>query len=696
MGRKNNGAPLKGRLGRWREYLEGFDYQVLGIKGTDNVLGDAVSRSITLHTAQHSVVLNAPIEQVEARSESTYVDRVCALQIVHDDRMLNLDYASCPEFATVYKELGESDIITMDTNNPLYRYFARVDEQLLFRLPDGSFPLCIPSTTLDTLGKPLRPILISECHDSPCMGHRGYHRTYAQIRKLFYWSSLRKDVKNYVNHCETCLRAKPNTQGDRGRLKPNEVPLGRMDSVSMDLIVGLPETRGYHNLLVMVERLSKKVFLLPFSTNATALQIAQELYDKVFSEHGIPLEIISDRDAKFTSAMWTSFFKILGTRLSLSYAYHQRFDGQTEVTNRTIEQIMRCYINFNQDNWLDLLPNVACAINNSTHPVLDMSPNEVFYGRTITRAVNLLTRHQDAPSSVQELTQRLADRSALAQDYLRLAMVNFTAAHYTKMKNATIDVRLQEGAYVMLDAHNLYLPGHKKRPSTKLTSRRIGPFRISKQLSDVSFELDLPLPWRPHCLFHARNLTYVPHSPLEAQAPPEVQLPDGEEVWVAERLDGFRFHYNRPQYFVIYEGYGVDDGMWQDRDNLLETCPQMVQDADVKYHYLQLASQTRPVPESRIPPSREESTVVRRPVGRPRKIPLPTSIAPEPSPSSREESTVDRRPVGRPRKVPLSTSVAPEPALRVPPPARKRVHFARRSGRLSSRSPTRTSSMPSR
>ena len=110
--------------------------------------------------------------------------------------------------------------------------------------------------------------------------------------------------------------------------------------------------------------------------------------------------------------VWKSYFKALGTRLSMSYSYHQRFDGQTEVTNRTIEQIMRCYINFNQDNWLDLLPNVACAINNSTHPVLDLSPNEVFYGRTITRAVNLLTRHQDAPSSVQEFTQRLADRSA--------------------------------------------------------------------------------------------------------------------------------------------------------------------------------------------------------------------------------------------------------------------------------------------
>ena len=97
---------------------------MFGIKGTYNVLGDAVSRSITLHTAQHSVIINAPIEQVEARANSTYVDRVCALQVVHDHRMQALAYSSCPEFAHVYKELGESDVITMDTSNPLYRYFC--------------------------------------------------------------------------------------------------------------------------------------------------------------------------------------------------------------------------------------------------------------------------------------------------------------------------------------------------------------------------------------------------------------------------------------------------------------------------------------------------------------------------------------------------------------------------------------------
>ena len=155
-------------------------------------------------------------------------------------------------------------------------------------------------------------------------------------------------------------------------------------------------------------------------------------------------------------------------------------------------------------------------------------------------------------------------------------------------------------------------------------------------------------------------------SPRDA-SPPEVQLPDGEEVWVAERLDGFRFHYHRPQYFVIYEGYGVDDGMWQDRDNLMETCPQMVRDADVKYNYLQLVSQTRSVPDKRIPPPTPERT-----------------------------STPARRPVGRPRKVPLPANVAPEPAPLALPPNPGRVRFARRSGRSSTRSSTCTPSIPSR
>ena len=389
----------------------------------------------------------------------------------------------------------------------------------------------------------------------------------------------------------------------------------------MDFMVGLPEVNGYSNLFVVVERLSKKVFLLPTLATADALDIIRLLDAQIFSEHGIPLEIISDRDVKFTSEVWQSYFKALGTRLSMSYSYHQRFDGQTEVTNRTIAQIMRCYVNFNQDNWLELLPNIQSSINNSVHPTMEFSPNEIFYGRTVTRPVNLLSRVIGAPPTMANYVQELEDRSSLAQDYLRLAAVNFTRQHYSKLKNKTIDDRLQEGAFVMIDATNLYLPGHRTRASSKLTSRRLGPFQIKKRVSEVSYDIMMPSPWKGHCRFHVRNLTYVPPNQSSLRAPPEAEDIDDEDEYVVERLDAHRRFYHRDQYFVVYKGYTIDEDMWQDRDNLLETCPLLVKQADLKYGFTPLLPPTKtPIPLSTPTPIVVKE---RRRVGRPRKVPPP-------------------------------------------------------------------------
>ena len=424
----------------------------------------------------------------------------------------------------------------------------------------------------------------------------------------------------------------------------------------MDFIVGLPKTKGYSNILVVVERLSKKVFTRPFTENATALDVAQDLYNNIFVEHGLPHEIISDRDPKFTGEIWQSFFKVLGTTLTMSYAYHQRFDGQTEVTNRTIEQIMRCYINFNQDNWLDLLPDVTSAINNSVHPTTGLSPNDVYYGRTITRPVNLLTRAVTLPEDLQSFIQEVEDRAALASDYVRHAAVVFTAAHCKALPVEKIDPRFKVGALVMLDAHNFYLPGHRKRPSSKLTSRRIGPFKIIRQISDVSFEIEMPRPWRVHCTFHVRNLTYVPPDEFSSRASPEAEINKwGEDEWTVERLDGMRNFYKRCQYYVIYKGYGLDEGMWQDRDNLLETCPGLVAKADKKWGFI--PSSAPPEPAMLLPPEM-------RGRGRPRKVETPPmsptlNSHPEPSPTSKKRGPgrpPKKRGPGRPRKIKSAAS----------------------------------------
>ena len=80
----------------------------------------------------------------------------------------------------------------------------------------------------------------------------------------------------------------------------------------------------------------------------SAIDVAHKLYASVFEPYEWPLQIISDRNAKFTSEVWGELFKVVGTKLSMGYAYHQRFDGQTEVMNRVLEEILRCSIDYKQ------------------------------------------------------------------------------------------------------------------------------------------------------------------------------------------------------------------------------------------------------------------------------------------------------------------------------------------------------------
>ena len=393
------------------------------------------------------------------------------------------------------------------------------------------------------------------------MGHRGVLRTYSEMRKLFYWPGMRTMIEKYILTCTTCLRAKASSRGpsEIGRLKPNEVPLERMDSISMDLITRLPESDGHTQAVVVVDRLSKKIFGIPLPTNLSTMQLIDVLYSQIFHEHGIPMQIISDRDTKMTSAVWRNFFKVIGCKLTMSYSYHQRFDGQTEVYNRVIEQILRCYINFNQDNWSQLFPYVLSSINNSVDYGKKLSANEIYYGRPIMRPVNVLSRSSEILPDVHDYFLRLADYTALGQDYARAALTAFSSRHF-KNKFRSVDPRLVVGSKVMIDATNLIMPGHRDRPSKKLLAKRLGPRTIIKKISDVSFRVDMPRPWRAHCDFHAKNLTHLPEAYFKARVQPEPDYSASQPTYVVQRLDAKRRHYRKEQYFVVYKGYPVDEG----------------------------------------------------------------------------------------------------------------------------------------
>ena len=96
--------------------------------------------------------------------------------------------------------------------------------------------------------------------------------------------------------------------------------------------------------------MSKIVHFQATKTNATAPDIARIFFDTVFRLHGIPSVIVSDRDTKFTSLFWKALFKCMGTKLAMSTAFHPETDGQTERNNQTLEQMLRNYVNYQQND----------------------------------------------------------------------------------------------------------------------------------------------------------------------------------------------------------------------------------------------------------------------------------------------------------------------------------------------------------
>ena len=114
----------------------------------------------------------------------------------------------------------------------------------------------------------------------------------------------------------------------------------------MDLITQLPRTRtGYDAIFVVVDKYSKMIHCIPTTTTVTAPQLANLFFREIVRHHGLPTSIISDRDPRFTSSFWSELWKRLGTKLAMSTAYHPQTDGQTESANRTIEDILRAYVN---------------------------------------------------------------------------------------------------------------------------------------------------------------------------------------------------------------------------------------------------------------------------------------------------------------------------------------------------------------
>jgi hypothetical protein len=192
----------------------------------------------------------------------------------------------------------------------------------------------------------------------------------------------------------------------------------------MDFIEGLPSSDGFNMIIVIIDRLTKMALFIPTHSDVDAPEVAMIFLQNVFAKHGTPSDIISDRGKHFTSRFWTSLCALLNIKGNLSTAYHPQTDGQTERVNQILEQFLRIYINYQQDDWANLLPLAEFAYNNTAHSATSLTPffaNKGFHPKLEVSLTSVAS---------EDAYHHCADLSTVHQ-YLR-EQVKLTIAQYVK------------------------------------------------------------------------------------------------------------------------------------------------------------------------------------------------------------------------------------------------------------------------
>ncbi|KAJ1571236.1 hypothetical protein NDA12_003308 [Ustilago hordei] len=371
----------------------------------------------------------------------------------------------------------------------------------------------------------LRFMVMTQCHDGITAGHVGRDATIKAAQRHYWWPNMTAWIADYVASCPVCARYKAPRHRPYGLLQPLATPDRPWGSISLDFIEGLPpskkyDSKTYDSILVIVNRLTKFAILAPTHKTVTAKQTAVLLYGHMVRLFGYPDHMVSDRGRQFISGAWKAFAEQMGVKHSLSTAYHPQTDGQTERVNQVIEQYLRMYCNYEQNDWANLLDTAAFVYNNTVHNSIGVSPFFACYGWNPKAHPDIPQRLGVNDPGRFEYLMDGKEHCKYLQEQIREAQRRSVNQYNRKHK----DIEFKVGDMVYINRRNW----KTRRPTPKLDTRFAGPYPVQERVGRRAYRITLPANLRVHDVFHVSMLEPARTSslPQRAEQPTIPSLPD--------------------------------------------------------------------------------------------------------------------------------------------------------------------------
>ena len=275
---------------------------------------------------------------------------------------------------------------------------------------------------------------------------------------------------------------------------------------------------------------ARMTHIAPTVQECTGADVAQLYMEHVFKHHGLVESIVSDRDPRFTGAVWSSIHKLMGTTLKMSTAAHPQTDGQSERAVRTVTEMLRSYAGHDEESWDQYLPQVEFAYNSSVNPssgshhsIWSMAgrlhllwPDERG-SRATAYQHDCGTRDHRVATSLKGGSREAGSGAAGSDQACQQTPEGWIFA---------------VGDRVLLNAKNLRVQGPRK-----LKPRWLGPFTVLERVSPVNYRLLLPPELGTmHNVFHAAVLKPWKDDGRQPVARPGPVLVDGEQEYLVEAI----------------------------------------------------------------------------------------------------------------------------------------------------------------